>query len=781
MKIKKIFLITISILLVVFSVNANENQSYNITYNFSNEIYVAPYVGDIDGSVSEKRFEFYMMLAKFHTENDIPVGMSFYPGTLEEDPEFIKPFTLMYYDKDIELIQKGYMGDDKEGHMAELSENEQRDIMKNGQWAFKDFMEKITGDDEIYLPQSYNQIMGSFTDKSAKVAKSVGFEQYFDVFVAAGYEPAKTTDDFISIQYGVSYLNNSRVLGPDSSFRSADTIIKLVDNYSREDINITYIDGKPVVPLWVHQQDFSDPNSKDYYNHEKWDIYKKTLLYLKTQPNVKLINPAYVHTKLLRENNNDNSTNNDEMITQEPLYTDIYSRTEKYLEREDASIICREFELPYFEKKFSFENGCKWLNKNAGFGLNLGKSIIKDGENKTTITYQFEDTLVNASLEMKSEDNIEIEKLLIVNPTTNEEKEINFSIENKSIITKIPNNFGVHKVIIELSEKKPNINITPILKGDYPNIKSKENVEPCRWKECNRGAVSISVDDYFTACMNKLEEQGFRGTYYLANTNNKISDELWNKFNEAFKKGHDIGTHTRTHWCIDIGEEKYRKDINNNIADIVNNTDMKREDIVSHSQPCGFTNKRIQTILKENGYLSARGYNINELETSNPDNKFDLKSVNDIGYPGGKLNPEDYYVLLNKTQKQNRWVNMVFHSYCNDKDVIEEFARREVWVDTVANVMRYDYLRNNIEINYYDYDSEEKTITFRTNIDKEYEDPRYKQNVSLKLNTQWKNVDSVKVNDKEVTYKWIRDDAGYYVVFDVPFPIEGNDVEVKFK
>ena len=50
-----------------------------------------------------------------------------------------------------------------------------------------------------------------------------------------------------------------------------------------------YIDGKRVVPVWAHQQDFEDRRKDVKLDGEKWEIYTETLKALKKDPNVKII------------------------------------------------------------------------------------------------------------------------------------------------------------------------------------------------------------------------------------------------------------------------------------------------------------------------------------------------------------------------------------------------------------------------------------------------------------------------------------------------------------
>src|SRR3989344_6247473 len=100
-------------------------------------VYIVPYVGDIDGAVNPIWFPFYNNITQFYIDNNIPAGFSFYPGTISDNPEYMRALLAMYNSQNIELIQKGFLGDDLEMRMDTLSFAQQKQIIKNGQDALR--------------------------------------------------------------------------------------------------------------------------------------------------------------------------------------------------------------------------------------------------------------------------------------------------------------------------------------------------------------------------------------------------------------------------------------------------------------------------------------------------------------------------------------------------------------------------------------------------------------------------------------------------------------------
>ena len=737
-----------SFVAIIFLIKSAKAQSY-----FTHDVYIAPYVGDIDGSVSENWFHFYDTLGKFYEDNNIPVGISFYPATINNNPEFVKAFLRMYNDPNIELIQKGNNGDENEMIMATLPIEQQRAIIKAGQDNFKNKMSQILGTtpNSIILPEAYNQIHGSFSDQTVLVAEPLGIKQYFDMFVEGGMQQVKSTPTFKSIQYGVSWTVNGQA-GRENPFKSEDQVMSELSNYTRADINLTYINGLPVIPLWAHQQDFEDIQTPEKIDQSKWAVYTKTILDLKNDPHVHLVRPIDVYNLQIKNKVNqlEPTSNQAPIKSIAPISMKISSPSEFYT-----------LQIPIFETTIDLPNQYYFFPQKSS--------------NEYTFTYDH--SLYNATLKIPANESLYLTQIIGKNSLTHEEINLSLKTIGNFSTTNI-NKIGVDTIILKTNHDKTNIS-APILSGNsLPPNNSKYEVEICTWSGCARSAVTFSVDDSFTSCLDELNRYGYHGTYYLTHTNN-LSQQTWDTFEAAYKEGHELGTHTETHWCVQESTRLYKNDILNNIKDILAHTTAKPQDIVTHAYPCGFYTPQLEKTMQTSGnFIAARSYNVNGFEDSTPSDMFALKSINSHEYPGGTLEPQNYTQLLDTAIEQKKLANFVFHIECSDDGIIDQLPAKNVWVETVGNVARYIYLRDNLVTSNFTYSDSQ--VSFKTSLTNQtYASPEYKESVSLRIRVN-KDVDSVLIDNKKTSFKWEKDIYGYNIIFDLPFPPNHN-VEVKFK
>jgi len=303
MKYKKLILFFLFILLffliwliiyLIPSVSLFSEKSLNVESNMSEKKYVALYIGDIDGEVSEDWFFFYDKLVDFYEEEKIPVAFSFYPVTIRDNEEFNEIFVRMYESEYIELMQKGYKGDEVEMRMEELSLEEQKAIIKAGQDDFKESMQRLLETDDIRLPTSYNQISGKFNEDTRNATASLGFNIYFDTFVGDHIDVLNSTETYDIIQYGVSFTKTGYP-GKETTFLKPEELISEIDIYYREDLTVLTIDGFDIIPLWGHQQDFESKTRENKLDKEKWEIYTQTIRALKKDPNVVFVSPNMIY------------------------------------------------------------------------------------------------------------------------------------------------------------------------------------------------------------------------------------------------------------------------------------------------------------------------------------------------------------------------------------------------------------------------------------------------------------------------------------------------------
>ena len=271
----------------------NDGCSSLCMADIKREVYVALYIGDVDGGVSKDWFFFYDKLIDFFDTNEVKGAFSFFPGTLSEELAFKKTFLKMYKSRYVELIQKDNKGTEYEQTMDILPYDEQVKIIKDGQESLSSWLDK-RGLKDVRLPKAYNHLTGKFTESMRKALEERGFVIYFDAYVGDGHDPVPSTDDFDVIQYGVA-LTRTGQAGRNQQFNSPKEMIEMINNFSREDLNVTEINGTQVVKVWAHQQDFEDAIKENTLNEEKWKGYTDLLLRLKNDKNVKLITPTEIY------------------------------------------------------------------------------------------------------------------------------------------------------------------------------------------------------------------------------------------------------------------------------------------------------------------------------------------------------------------------------------------------------------------------------------------------------------------------------------------------------
>lgn len=231
----------------------------------------------------------------------------------------------------------------------------------------------------------------------------------------------------------------------------------------------------------------------------------------------------------------------------------------------------------------------------------------------------------------------------------------------------------------------------PVVKQPDPSI------EICNWQGCAAGAASVSIDDSYTSCRDILDQNGFRGTYYLAWTDT-FSQAEWDTWRAIYAEGHELGGHTITHGSRDILEEEIlRSELSANKNDILTNVGMPEEELTSFAWPRGDTTAESKAIASEY-FISARGYHINELEERNPADFMYLKSLNTPHYHDPEDDPPDYFQKADEAEALGKWVNFVFHNECLDDGAISYLTTKDLWVAPVGRVAKYIKERQNAQI-----------------------------------------------------------------------------------
>jgi len=252
------------------------------------------YVGNIDGSASPTWYPLYDRLTSFYENNNISVGFSFFPVTIDSsDQSFSDIFKRMYLADNIELFQKGFTMNATEHEMDSLSFDEQKSIIKAGQYYYIDRMKEILNSTSIGIPVTYVAPFTKFTTITRRAIEELGFRTNFGLYYDGALGPVEGTTTLDSMQYGVSF-SVSGSAGRNTVFKSPNQIIDELFAYYRGDVSVLRIDGKRVIPLFVHQPDFEDPLINAKIDENKLNIYNQTIQLLMNNPNITLVTPSQV-------------------------------------------------------------------------------------------------------------------------------------------------------------------------------------------------------------------------------------------------------------------------------------------------------------------------------------------------------------------------------------------------------------------------------------------------------------------------------------------------------
>jgi peptidoglycan/xylan/chitin deacetylase (PgdA/CDA1 family) len=240
---------------------------------------------------------------------------------------------------------------------------------------------------------------------------------------------------------------------------------------------------------------------------------------------------------------------------------------------------------------------------------------------------------------------------------------------------------------------------------------NKEYIPDCSiatWFDNKRAAYSITFDDakpsHFYYAFPELTKRNFRATFFI-----HISGvEDWERWRAMSRQGHEITSHTRTHPKLtELPLEKVEKELYLSKLDIIKHLGIQ-EDVATFSYPYNLHNQDIVDLVKKH-YLAARGtwgLNSNSL-TENE--RYLLKAVS-IGpnYTLDEIRRDIHYTIHSRgwmilyqhsLNIRNKFVDYEipykhFQTHLNDLETFQD----SLWIDTMGNVAKYMWLRENMEI-----------------------------------------------------------------------------------
>jgi len=350
-------------------------------------------------------------------------------------------------------------------------------------------------------------------------------------------------------------------------------------------------------------------------------------------------------------------------------------------------------------------------------------------------------------------------------------------LDNSCILTRnINNDFIADTVILETCGWSWSSTDAVQLCGKTDNIEPPQPnisniIQICDWKYCKSAAASISVDDSFASCREKLNQYGFKGTFYLSSTDDFNQDD-WELWNDIYQEGHEIASHTNSHSCSVSNKEFLRYDIESNINDIFDNINgINESELIGFAWPCGVTDIEAKNIAKDY-FLYARGYHTNILEDKNPADFMYIKNLNTPNYHEPYLEPPNYYQMADQAVEEGKWINYVFHNQCNEPEIIDYVSTKDIWADSIGNVIKYIVERQNVNIG--EFYSEEDYIEFV--VENELDYTIFNEELTFKININEMIVESVKADTKNIPFSY----KNGYIIFNI-FPDDYTLVEIELE
>ncbi|MCX5885744.1 MAG: thrombospondin type 3 repeat-containing protein [Proteobacteria bacterium] len=318
------------------------------------------------------------------------------------------------------------------------------------------------------------------------------------------------------------------------------------------------------------------------------------------------------------------------------------------------------------------------------------------------------------------------------------------------------------------------LNVTLVVNPDVP-------VKVSPWKDGHKGALSVSVDDGCSSCFDQLVENGFEGTYL---TNGTLPPSFYaNYYNNA---GMELGSHLVDHLCIDnLDADTFRQqEIEPNRQGICNNTSEPCEDVITLAWPCGSINTNYSAIASEY-FLSARGYNFNQLEDMTPSDFLNLKSFN--SHEHTPFPPSDLTTVVDMAEQQGKWANLVFHTSCNDDGAINYAAKRDIWVAPIGTVVKYILQRDRFILNNYQQNSNQIVFSFsrlplQSSQFRSFETafgPEDTVTLQISVDATW-SIDSVTVHGVSHSYELKTIDGNALLFVDTTIDTNPNSIEVTY-
>lgn len=297
--------------------------------------------------------------------------------------------------------------------------------------------------------------------------------------------------------------------------------------------------------------------------------------------------------------------------------------------------------------------------------------------------------------------------------------------------------------------------------------------EIANWADNKKAAVSLTFDDWSNGHPNiavpQLNKRGIVGTFNI--TSSFVTN--WDAINDAYKAGHEIANHSKSHADISkLEASEYYNEISAPESTIESN--IEGLNIATFAYPMGTYNQGIIDTLKALGYVGARGvepssqnytynfatseddyYNILTYPISNSvqDKSFTKQIDNTI--KGGGLLTYLYHSVNSPSVTDNNYSAVSESNFERQFDILLDY-NDEVWIATMADALKYHRQKNCatlIEL------SEPTDLTWELELKDTLDDAIYNYPLTIVLPLYGKQFDMIQQNGKNIIIDTVYNDA----------------------
>ncbi|MBM4354862.1 MAG: hypothetical protein FJ109_13915 [Deltaproteobacteria bacterium] len=226
-----------------------------------------------------------------------------------------------------------------------------------------------------------------------------------------------------------------------------------------------------------------------------------------------------------------------------------------------------------------------------------------------------------------------------------------------------------------------------------------------RWHDNHAAAVSVTFDDglytHVTVGVPELNARGFKGTsFVLTGDGWNEWPGYWQSWQAAASQGHEVGSHTVTHAHLTkISATELQQELSVSKATI--EASVPAQKCLTLAYPYGEHNSNVDAVAQEH-YIAARdvwshGYlNLYPEDVYGNFTPVDFYGLGSFSYDYPSLtNLDTLSGYLDSAELNGGWFMPHIHDLDTAaaatlfSDFLDELLVRDVWVDTMGNVVRY--------------------------------------------------------------------------------------------